>query len=118
MVADDKNFPESLAAFVRGCISSVEQLAILLLLRANPQRSWTTAEVCRELRSSEHSATLRLSDLHDKGLIANRGGAESPAYVYAPSSDELSATIDAVAAAYAERPYAVIALIYSDGGPA
>lgn len=111
---DDRRLPEAVTAFIRGAISSVEQLAILLLLRANPFRSWTAAEVSRELRGSEHSAELRLSDLHDRQLIENQSSGGEPAYVYAPRSEDLRDTLDAVAQAYAERPYSVIALIYSD----
>ena len=111
---EDRSLPEAVTAFVRGSISSVEQLAILLLLRANPFRTWTATEVSRELRGSEHSAQLRLSDLLDQQLIEERRDGGEVAYVYAPSSEALRDTIDAVAEAYAERPYSVIALIYSD----
>lgn len=111
---EERSLPEAVTAFVRGSISSVEQLAILLLLRANPFRTWTAAQVSRELRGSEHSAGLRLSDLLEQQLIEDRGSDGEPAYAYAPSSEALRDTLDAVAEAYAERPYSVIALIYSD----
>jgi hypothetical protein len=113
-VPEDRSLPEAVSAFVRGSISSVEQLAILLLLRANPFRTWTAAEVSREMRGSEHSAELRLSDLLERQLIENRNPEGEPRYVYAPSA-ELRETLDAVAEVYAERPHSVIALIYSDG---
>lgn len=115
-MSEDRALPEAVAAFVRSSISSVEQLAILLLLRANPFRSWTAAEVGRELRGSEHSAELRLSDLLARELIEARRDGGQTTYVYAPTSDALRGTLDAVAKAYAERPYSVIALIYSDTG--
>ncbi len=116
-MSEDRSLPEAVSAFVRGSISSVEQLAILLLLRANPLRGWTAAEVSRELRGSKHSAELRLSDLLERRLIENRSDEGEPRYFYAPASEEIRDTMDAVAEAYAERPYSVMALIYSVAGP-
>lgn len=111
---EDRSLPEAVTAFVRASISSVEQLAILLLLRANPFRSWTATEVSRELRGSEHSAELRLTDLLEQRLVENQSTDGEPRYVYSPASEDVRDTLDAVADAYAERPYSVIALIYSD----
>jgi hypothetical protein len=115
-VPEERGLSEAVTAFVRGSISSVEQLAILLLLRANPFRSWSATEVSRELRGSEHSAGVRLSDLLESKLVEDRSTEGEARYIYAPASEKLRGTLDAVAEAYAERPHSVIALIYSDSG--
>ncbi len=91
-------------AFLRDHIRSVEQLDVLLHLRAVAPRALDAHAIAAELRTSETSVTTRSKDLVTAGLLASTDGALR----YAPASPELAAAVDAVAAAYAETRYTVI----------
>lgn len=91
-------------AFLRDHIRSVEQLDILLHLRAVAPRALDPHAIAGELRTSESSVTTRSKDLVTAGLLAQSGAALR----YGPTSTELEAAVDAVAIAYAETRYTVI----------
>lgn len=94
-------------------ISSIEQLEVLLFLRSHPANGWTVAEVTRELRSSSHSMRRRLGDLRDRGFLRTIEGRSEPAFVYSPKTPQLADAVAELAATYAERPHAIIRLIFS-----
>ena len=105
--------PELSAAvqqFVLRHIDSIEQLEVLLLLRAHPDRAYSPEEVSRELRTAPASAGHRLASLAQGGLLA-----EDPpgAYGSAPKTPDLDAAAGELAEAYAVRRIAVTTLIYS-----
>jgi hypothetical protein len=93
-------------------IVSVEQLEILLLLRGHPDVRYTAKSVSDQIRTSELSAAKRLADLASRGFLRVESS-NPPSYCYAPGSERLGEAVDAVAQAYAERPYTVIELIFS-----
>ena len=88
-------------------IHSVEQLEVLLLLRAAPDKSWSAAEVARALVSQPDTATTRLEDLVGRKLV-QRSGDE---YRYAPGDRQRE--VSELAEAYATRRVAVVGLIFS-----
>ena len=93
-------------------IHSVEQLEVLLLCRAVPDKAWTPAEVARALVTGTDTASLRLVDLAERGLLrVEPGGAKG--YRYAPPNRRLDASVDELAEAYATRRVTVIGLIFS-----
>jgi hypothetical protein len=108
-LAADK-LPDDVVELIAQHIVSVEQLEILLLLRDRSDVEWTPAMVSRELRTSEISATERLSTLHHRGFAERCGDAT---YRYEPSSEALRRAVDGLASAYAERRYTVIELIFA-----
>jgi predicted transcriptional regulator of viral defense system len=95
--------------FVRAHIHSVEQLEVLLHLRAQAARAFTADELARELRIHAASAQDRLEDLKGRGLLASPEGG---AYRYQPPP-ALAGDVDALARTYAERRVSVINLIFS-----
>lgn len=98
---------ESTAAFVRERLGSIEQIEIVLFLRAHQESAWTTAEVAKELGTAPQSATMRLFLLASNGIVTPDGG--SPArYRYVPSGDATQSMIDEVAGLYAERPIDIV----------
>jgi hypothetical protein len=104
--------------FIDEHINSVEQLEVLLLLRSDPQRSWASNEVSKELATAPDSAALRLADLAEQGLISGEGE-PVPRYRYGKPSRKLDADVAAVADAYAKRRVSVITAIFSEpAGPA
>ncbi len=62
--------------FIHDNINSVEQLEVLLLLAADPQREWTATRVSQELRIQPESAANRLADLHSRGILDSKPDAE------------------------------------------
>ena len=105
-----------LVGFIAEHIDSVEQLEILLLLSADPQREWTADEVTAELRLGAGSARARLADLAVNGLLAE-GTARVPRYRYAPRMPDLEGVVTELVAAYRDRRVTVVQLIYSADRP-
>jgi hypothetical protein len=95
--------------FLAAHVDSVEQLEVILLLRAEPARWWTDADVSTALRTAPASAAGRLRDLAARGILA--AGAEG--FRYAPGESDMATVIDRVAAAYRDRRVTVIATIYA-----
>jgi predicted transcriptional regulator len=99
---------ESVRKLIADHIDSVEQLEVLLLLRAQRERVWTVAEINDEIKSSVSSVETRLSGLADGGLLQRQG--RTFRYQAAP---EMDATVTELARAYAERRFTVIELIFA-----
>jgi hypothetical protein len=89
-------------------IHSVEQLEVLLLLRAAPDKVWTAKDVARAVVSTPETAEIRLRDLEQRRLIERRG----EGWVYAPTRDVADAVGD-LAHAYATHRFTVVELIFS-----
>jgi hypothetical protein len=102
----------SVESFIAEHISSLRQLEILLLLRADSRKRWTAEAMSREL-GIEHAWTARtLDDLHVRRLVDATGNTP-PSYAYRPATPELDQTIAETARAYDERRVALIELIFS-----
>jgi hypothetical protein len=100
--------PDDVGRFLHQYIDSVEQLEVLLRTRTSPDRSWSTAEMARELYSHPSSIAQRFQHLLGTGLVRET----SPGSVqYAPRAAELDAVVARVADMYRERRVAVISLI-------
>jgi hypothetical protein len=109
-VAESDLQPE-VRKFISDHVHSIEQLEVLLLLRASPDRTWSAADVNAELRTSLASAQVRLRELErDRLLIADGASA---GYRYHPADAEQRRVIDLVAEAYRERRVTVTTLVFS-----
>jgi hypothetical protein len=97
--------------FVLRHIDSIEQLEILLLLRAHRDRPWTAEQVSREIRTAPASAARRLAGLAAAGLLAREAAGD--AYRYGPQADDVDRAAGELAETYAVRRIAVTNLIYS-----
>ncbi len=107
----DSAIPDDVKRLLAERITSVEQLEMLLLLRGQPERAWTAAELSDELRSHPSSVAEQLDELLAQGFVRMIEG--SPArYRYSPPNG-VGTTVDRLARAYAERRYRVIELIFS-----
>lgn len=98
--------------FLADHIDSVLELELLLLLRANPQRSWTRAELAHELKIDAAWAAEQLDRLAARKMLDRSNEAE-PRYRYAPATPAMDTTIAAVADTYASHRVTVIGLIFS-----
>jgi hypothetical protein len=102
--------PESVARFLAAHVRSLEQLEILLLLAASPERVWTADSVNAVVRSSAASAAERLAELRALGLLAVD---DSKAYRYAPPNRDVSAAVEELAHFYKERRVKIVEMIYA-----
>jgi hypothetical protein len=107
-----RGIPEPVRHFLVQQVRSVEQLEVLVLLGAAPDREWTAAEVCDQLRSSVRSIEGRLGDLCAQGLLAATDRETGRAYRYAPATEDARRLVEEAASLYKERRLAVINLIY------
>ena len=98
--------------FINDRINSVEQLEVLLLLRASPEKEWSAGEVSQKLYIQPDSAARRLADLHAGGLLVVSEAAGS-LYRYGPRTSDLESVADGLAEAYKIRPVSIINLIFS-----
>lgn len=100
-MADESDLLE----FLRVHIQSVWGLELLLLLRADPDRCWTVAELVRELRASTQLVKDALARFERIGLVLQDG---PEARRYAPASMVLDDLCRRLQDFYKERPVTVV----------
>lgn len=97
--------------FVLSSVPSVPHLEALLLLHAAPVRSWGAGQLALRLYLSEGAAAEVLGDLHAAGLLTHESAA--PAFRFRPTNDDLHATVEHVAQAYADNLIGLSTLIHA-----
>ena len=102
-----------LTSFIREHVRSVWALELLLLMRGDPERRWTEAELVSELRASTTLVAGILSQFQASGLVAPDGDG----FRYLPASPVLEALCIRLEAAYRKRPVTVINLIAKPAHP-
>lgn len=107
-----REFTPEFRTFINKNINSIEQIEVLLILLANPERIWTIDEISTSLRSSRNSIRSRLESLTARKLAAAAGGG----YRYA-ASGRLHTMVETLAEEYGERRFSVIELVFSKGDP-
>ena len=108
----ENGISEEVKTFLAQHIESILELEVLLLLRADPQRSWTGAQLAKELKIDQTWANEQLARFASRGILA-RTDAPDPQYRYSPSDPQLDATVAAVADAYATHRVTIIGLVFS-----
>lgn len=103
-----------LSGFVREHVRSVWALELLLLLKRDPDRCWTAAELVRELRASTSLVGDNLQRFERSGLVVLD---DAQCYRYAPASPVLDQFCAELETAYRERPVALINLIAAPPDP-
>jgi hypothetical protein len=103
--------PAEVQQFVRNYIKTLDQLEVLLLLSALPQREWTANAVYRVVLSTPELVQQRLDAFVQSGLFT-RIDADPPLYRYGPQSDELAQQVSALAAAFQLGRHKIVELIY------
>jgi hypothetical protein len=102
--------PADVRRFILTSVPSVPYLEALLLLRAEPSKSWDAGQLARRLYVPERTGAELVQLLHDSGIAAAVG--EAGAVRYAPAA-ELAELLDRVAHAYATDLLTVTELIHS-----
>jgi hypothetical protein len=102
--------PESVRAFLRDHVESYEQLELLLFLRTHAADEWPISALAERVRFPAEELDDAVRGLVAAGCIAER---TQPGRTlrYAPSGEGQAEAIDALAAAYAARPLAIIKLM-------
>lgn len=95
--------------FVFQYIDSVEQLEILLLLGASPDKIWTADEVHNTLRSNKASVEKRLNLLATQKLIDKH----EHGFQFKPDGSEKNEVIYQLASVYKVHRYRIYELIFS-----
>jgi len=108
LVENDTDSEAEILSFVRGAISSICALELLILLRRERAKVWRTGELVRELRSSSLAVTHALDRLSQTGLVE-----EVPelGYRYRPDAAQLDAICQRLETEYARRPVTVVRAI-------
>jgi hypothetical protein len=101
-------YANDLPDFIRSHFKTVWALEILLLLRREPRRAWSPADIVGELRAATALVASTLVGLESASLAQQD---EDARYRYSPASTALDEVCDAVEAAYRERPVSLINLI-------
>lgn len=96
--------------FVRSRVPSAWTLDLLLLLRRDPRSSWSCEALVRELRGTLELVIQNLGLLITAGLAVET---DEGRYAYRPSSPELAALVDHLAALYARKPVTVRNAIFA-----
>ncbi len=96
------DLPADVVAFVRGHISSIMQLELLLSMRAAGASRRSAAALSAELRSAEAWTAEQLSGLVAAGLL-DRDGDSEPVYWYEPRDCERARAVSRVADCFRHR---------------
>jgi len=104
----DDGIPADLRDFIVRSIDSVGQLEALLLLRADPDKTWDVAHLAQRLYVNEAEAALILAHLAEQGFVVATGGSSR----YDPENTQ-NLLIDRLAEAYARQLIPITNLIHA-----
>lgn len=103
-------------AFLEQRLSSLDQIDVVMLLRADPSRSWTAPEVASTLHTAPETAAMRLFLLASGGLIAFEPSA-IPRYRYASIDAETNGMLQELSEVLAVSRNTVMAALESPRDP-
>jgi hypothetical protein len=108
LVENDTDSEAEILSFVRGAISSICALELLILLRRERAKIWRTDDLVRELRSSSLAVTQALGRLSQTGLVE-----EVPdlGYRYRQGAAHFDAICQRLETEYARRPVTIVRAI-------
>jgi hypothetical protein len=104
--------PDDVARFILEKIDTIAQLEALLLLRGDPNRTWSSSILSQRLYTSEKETVDALERLCAAGLTVPLRS-NPILYRYEPISPELRALVDRTAEAYSKHLVPVTNLIHS-----
>lgn len=107
-----REFSSGFRTFVNKNISSVEQIEVLLILHANPEREWTVHEISAILRSSPYAIESRMP-----GLIAAKLARKTEGGYQYVASGRSHAHVEELQEEYSARRFSVIELVFSKPSP-
>jgi predicted transcriptional regulator len=106
---------EKTRALLRDTITSFEMLEIVLLMRAQPDESWTAGALASRAHLPDDVAIRALQGLLAGGLVQGAGSpanaTSGPQYQYRPVNAGLAAAADWLAQDFTERRAAVLSTL-------
>jgi hypothetical protein len=99
---------QDVSGFIGSSFRSVWAIELLLHLKRNPERDWSTADLVSAMRASDLVVSSGLASLLAGGLVVQ---SESGHSRYAPASSEIGRLADATEALYSRKPDAVRRMI-------
>jgi DNA-binding MarR family transcriptional regulator len=105
------DFPAEIEQFIGQHIESLAQLETLLVLRREPGRSWSCADLARQLYVTADVCTGIVGDLERRGFVLRDAKIDS--IQYRSAGAEADQIIDQLACLYQQRRVAIITQIYS-----
>ena len=102
--------PEGLRDFMKKYISSVSLLEVLLMLKRDPERSWSAQDISTEMRTNRSYASSQLAELIALKLVVPAEREE--AFRFDPLSPH-SAVIAELEELYINRRPTIINFIYA-----
>jgi predicted transcriptional regulator len=90
--------------FIRSSVRTVWSLELLLFMRRNAKRTWTSDALIRELRSSRSVVNQSLDVFLQCGILRE----DESGYRYAPATVELEWLIEQLAREFDERPASIV----------
>lgn len=103
--------PNEVQQFIAKYIRSLDQLEVLLLVGALPDREWSANEVYEVVRSNPAVVAQRLDELVKFGLLSRAG--DPPLYRYAPRTEELCEQVSVLSGIYKMSRHRIVELIYA-----
>ena len=107
----ESTIPTEVAQFVVKQIRSLDQLEVLLLLSALPDREWSVTALDSVVRSNPDSVAQWLDGFVAEGFVVRHG--DPPVYRYQPPTEAMAQTIAALGATYKVSRHKIVELIYS-----
>jgi hypothetical protein len=107
--------PEEIRAFLEHCVTSVEELALLLMLMASAGRWWDAAAAGQTLGLPERRARRMLDSLTTRNLLDIRIS-DDVHYQFRPGSADLQHGAAALDAFYRDHPGVVLRWAAGLGG--
>lgn len=102
---------EEVRQFIGRYIRSLDQLEVLLLVSALPDRDWSVDSVYQVVKSNPTIVSQRLEEFVEAGLLTRTG--KPPVYRYGPRTEQLSRQISSLGAIYKMSRHKIIEVIYS-----
>lgn len=101
---DDTAIPADVLDLLDKHIATVWALELLLLIRQNPARIWTVADLTKELRASTPLIARVVPPLMAAGIVVEADGG----WRYAPQRSDLNDTIERLENLYKQLPVTII----------
>jgi hypothetical protein len=106
------SIPIEVERFLVKYITSLEQLEVLLLVSALPDREWSQEDVYRVVMTTPPLVSQRLEEFVQAGFLTRSG--QPALYRYAPRSEDLAHQLANVGAFYKISRHKVVEFIYSN----
>lgn len=105
--------PLTLRRFVEGHFDTVTAVEVLLLLRGDGSRSWSSDAVARRLRINHDQTEAILAGLDRSGLVRRQGSS----FEYAPRTEEADGAVANLADVYTRYRHQIVGIIFTKRDP-